>query len=138
MIELALGTTKSTHRALRHTKLLSAAAALLSCLACDGDSDDGIANYYLSGRVIDGATLEAVPNAEVVLSVGAAGTTDCLRRAASRAGLRVSARRVQARAHSCALGVARPAAGLGEECSGGRLRVPRTSCTAGVVGVIVS
>lgn len=48
-----------------------AAAALLSCLACGGsDKDDGIANYYLSGRVLDGSTLEPVAGAELSLSVG--------------------------------------------------------------------
>lgn len=57
--------------ALRSTTLLSAAAALLTCLGCSDDSkDDGIANYYLSGRVLDGSTLEAIPDAEILLSVG--------------------------------------------------------------------
>jgi hypothetical protein len=52
---------------------LCAAAALLSCLACsDETNDDGIANYYLSGRVLDGATLEPIAGAEVALSVGGA------------------------------------------------------------------
>lgn len=48
-----------------------AAAALLSTLACSSDSkDDGVANYYLSGRVLDGSTLAPVGGAEVSLSVG--------------------------------------------------------------------
>jgi hypothetical protein len=42
-------------------------------LACsDETNDDGIANYYLSGRVLDGATLEPIAGAEVALSVGGA------------------------------------------------------------------
>src|SRR5690606_33025659 len=61
---------------LRHSKaLLSAACALLACLACSadakkGDDDDGIANYYLSGRVLNGSTLVPISDAEVTLSVG--------------------------------------------------------------------
>jgi hypothetical protein len=48
-----------------------AAGALLACLACsDESSDDGIANYYLSGRVLDGSTLEPLADAELSLSVG--------------------------------------------------------------------
>ncbi len=57
---------------LRSTSLC-AAAALLACLACsDENTDDGIANYYLSGRVLDGATLEPIDGADVALSVGGA------------------------------------------------------------------
>lgn len=69
---MALGMTSNRRgTAPRSTTLLSAAAALLACLACSDDSkDDGIANYYLSGRVLDGSTLEAIPDAEVLLSVG--------------------------------------------------------------------
>ena len=56
---------------LRSTFFLSAAGALLSCLACSNESgDDGIANYYLSGRVLDGGTLAPIPNAELSLAVG--------------------------------------------------------------------
>lgn len=51
--------------------MMSAACALLSCLACsDEKTDDGIANYYLSGRVLNGSTLEPIPDAEVTLNVG--------------------------------------------------------------------
>ena len=55
---------------LRSTTLLCAAGALLSCLACSSDSNDGHPNYYLSGRVLDGSTLEPIANAPVSLNVG--------------------------------------------------------------------
>ncbi|HWO11990.1 MAG TPA: hypothetical protein VNN80_20995, partial [Polyangiaceae bacterium] len=75
MIELGLGIGGSTDRrgTLRATRMLSAAGALLLCLACgksDDTSDDGVANYYLSGRVVDGNTLEPLAQAEVSLNVG--------------------------------------------------------------------
>ena len=56
---------------------MSAACALLSCLACSDDAseDDGIANYYLNGRVLNGSTLAPVPDAEVTLSVGESAQT---------------------------------------------------------------
>lgn len=58
---------------LRTTFFFCSAAALLSTLACSSDSkDDGIANYYLSGRVLNGSTLEPMAGAEVSLSVGSA------------------------------------------------------------------
>lgn len=71
-MQLALGMSSNRGgAALRSTRLLCAAGALLACLACSEDSkDDGIANYYLSGRVLDGSTLAPVPEAEVSLSVG--------------------------------------------------------------------
>jgi hypothetical protein len=56
---------------LRSPYSFCAAAALLSTLACGSDSsDDGVANYYLSGRVLNGSTLEPVEGAELSLSVG--------------------------------------------------------------------
>lgn len=72
MIDLRFGNSAATTRsaALRSTTLLCAAGALLSCLACGSDESDGHPNYYLSGRVLDGSTLEPVANAEVSLSVG--------------------------------------------------------------------
>jgi len=72
LIDLALGARISSTRAatLRFTTLVTAAGALLSCLACSSDKDDGVANYYLSGRVLDGSTLEPLANAELSLSVG--------------------------------------------------------------------
>lgn len=48
-----------------------ATVALLAGAACsDENKDDGIANYYLSGRVLDGSTLAPIADAEVSLSVG--------------------------------------------------------------------
>jgi hypothetical protein len=70
LINLRFGTSTNRSETLRFTTLLSAAGALLSCLACSSDSDNGHANYYLSGRVLDGSTLEPISNAEVSLSVG--------------------------------------------------------------------
>ena len=72
MIKLELGEAQSNRNGLRHsTVLMSAACALLSCLACSDDNpDDGVANYYLSGRVVNGSTLEPIPEATVTLSVG--------------------------------------------------------------------
>jgi hypothetical protein len=72
LIKLELGETQLNRNGLRHsTVLMSAACALLSCLACSDDKkDDGVANYYLSGRVVNGSTLEPIPDAAVTLSVG--------------------------------------------------------------------
>lgn len=70
MIHLALGMTNRRGAALRNGALLSAAGALLACLACSEDSKDDGANYYLSGRVLDGTTLAPIPEAEISLSVG--------------------------------------------------------------------
>lgn len=72
--------TVITHRGAlrRSTALFSAAGALLSCLACgDGEepSDDGVANYYLSGRVLDGSTLEPIADAEISLVLGSESQT---------------------------------------------------------------
>lgn len=72
MIKIELGKTQSVRGGLRHsTVLMSAACALLSCLACsDERTDDGVANYYLSGRVLNGSTLEPLPDSVVTLNVG--------------------------------------------------------------------
>ena len=72
MINRAIGARTSSSRkaTLRFTRLVTAAAGLLSCLACSDSGDDGVANYYLSGRVLDGSTLEPLANAELALSVG--------------------------------------------------------------------
>jgi len=72
LIDLRFGNlaTNTRSAALRSTTLMCAAGALLSCLACSSDEGDGHPNYYLSGRVLDGSTLEPVANAEVSLSVG--------------------------------------------------------------------
>jgi hypothetical protein len=71
-MHLRFGNLASNTRsaALRSTTLLCAAGALLSSLACSSDDSDGHPNYYLSGRVLDGSTLEPIANAEVSLSVG--------------------------------------------------------------------
>jgi hypothetical protein len=74
LIEVRFGKSATTHGAvLRSTTLLCAAGALLSCLACSSNDSDGHPNYYLSGRVLDGSTLEPIPNAELSLSVGKGG-----------------------------------------------------------------
>jgi hypothetical protein len=71
LIHLRFEDSASTRSSsLRSTTLLCAAGALLSCLACGSDNGDGQPNYYLSGRVLDGSTLEPIPNAELSLNVG--------------------------------------------------------------------
>jgi len=72
LINLRFGNlgTNTRSAALRSTTLMCAAGALLSCLACSSDEANGHPNYYLSGRVLDGSTLEPVANADVSLSVG--------------------------------------------------------------------
>lgn len=58
---------------LRGGVAFSALGLLSLGLACSSDSedeDDGIANYYVSGRVLDGSTLEPLAGVALAVSVG--------------------------------------------------------------------
>ncbi len=56
------------HIAPRHYWL--GALALLAAAGCSKSDDDGLANYYLSGRVLDGSSLSPIGEAELALHVG--------------------------------------------------------------------